>query len=75
MTKYRGKHELMPHGGLLITESEAGRVLETDVDGQVIWEYINRYNQDEVAEITEARAYQENYFKLKNWSCEIDTIK
>ena len=66
----RGKHEFMSHGGLLITEFQGGRVLETDTTGQIIWEYINRYNQDEVAELTEARVYPANYFEVTNWSCE-----
>lgn len=66
----RGKHELASHGGLLITEFEGGRVLETDASGQVIWEYINRYDQDEVAEITEARVYSAVYFNVTDWSCE-----
>jgi len=69
-TLIRGKHEFMPHGGLLITEFEGGRVFETDTSGQVIWEYINRYNEDEVAEITEARVYPSDYFHVNNWSCE-----
>jgi hypothetical protein len=69
-TLIRGKHEFTAHGGLLITEFEAGRVFETDTSGQVIWEYINRYNDDEVAELTEARVYPGNYFSVKDWSCE-----
>jgi hypothetical protein len=65
----RGKVDLTPTGGLLITEFEAGRVIEVDADGQVIWEYINRYNRDEVAEITEARMYPASYFQVSDWTC------
>lgn len=71
----RGKHEFMPHGGLLISESEGGRVLEIDANDQLIWEYINRYSQDEVAEITEARVYPANYFNVTDWSCETNINK
>ncbi|MEA3411315.1 MAG: arylsulfotransferase family protein [Pseudomonadota bacterium] len=66
----RGKHERQPHGGLLITEFEGGRVLETDANGRIIWEYINRYDEDEVAELTEARVYPSSYFEVSDWSCE-----
>lgn len=66
----RGKLELTPNGGLLITEFEGGRVFEINSEGQVIWEYINRYDSDEVAEITEARIYPTNYFNVSDWSCE-----
>jgi hypothetical protein len=65
----RGKHELTPGGGLLITEFEGGRAFETDSTGRVIWEYINRYNSEEVAEITEARIYPASYFSVTDWTC------
>lgn len=67
----RGKLELRPNGGLLVTEFEGGRVFETDMAGRIIWEYINRYDSDEVAEITEARIYPESYFSFSvdKWPC------
>jgi hypothetical protein len=68
-SRVRGKLQALPHEGLLITEFEAGRVLETDADGKIIWEYINRYNEEEVAEITEARMYPADYFNIQDWSC------
>ena len=67
----RGKHEVTANGGLLVTEFEGGRVFEIDAGGNVIWEYINRYNSAEVLEITEARAYAETYFNISDWSCDI----
>ena len=63
----RGKVELTKNGGLLITEFEGGRVFEIDDNGRKIWEYINRYDADEVAEITEARVYHSSYFSKTNW--------
>lgn len=55
--------------GLLITESEAGRVIETDAAGQVVWEYVNHYDDENVAELTEARLYPNGYFDVADWSC------
>jgi hypothetical protein len=69
LTVIRGKHELTSRDGLLITEFEAGRVVETDSSGRTVWEYINRYDEDEVAEITEARIYPGDYFTVSDWSC------
>jgi hypothetical protein len=63
-TNIRGKHQILPGNRLLITEHEGGRVIETDTNGSIIWEYINRYDEDEVAEITEARMYPDDYFNL-----------
>lgn len=66
----RGKVELLPNDGLLITEFDGGRVFETDASGNIIWEYVNRYSRDEVAEITEARVYPVSYFRVSSCSCE-----
>jgi len=63
----RGFVELTKNGGLLITEFEGGRVFEIDKDNRIVWEYINRYDTDEVAEITEARIYHSSYFSETNW--------
>ena len=70
LSVWRGKLDLTPNGGLIITEFEGGRVIEIDTAGNVIWEYINRYSSEEVAEITEGRIYPESYFSVSNWSCE-----
>ena len=66
---WRGKVEVTPGGGLLITEFEGGRVLEVDASGNLVWEYVNRYSDSEVAEVTEARLYPESYFTVTDWSC------
>ena len=68
-TVIRGKHELTARGGLLITETEGGRVFETDRDGRIVWQFINRYDQDDIAEITEARIHPSEYFEVRDWSC------
>jgi hypothetical protein len=34
----RGKHQVLPNGNLLVTESEAGRVFEAARDGSLVWE-------------------------------------
>ncbi len=69
LTIVRGKVELTPRGGLLVTEFEGGRVFETDAEGNLVWEYINRYSAEEVAEVTEARAYPAGYFDVASWAC------
>ena len=69
-TNIRGKHQFLSGGRLLITEHEGGRVFEVNKEGRIIWEYINRYDSDEVAEITDARIYTADYFNVSDWSCE-----
>lgn len=65
----RGKHEILPDGGRLITEFDAGRVIETDADGTIVWEYVNAVDADFVGELTEARLYPADYFEVTDWSC------
>jgi len=66
----RGKVELTADGGLLITEPDGGRIFQTNAAGDIVWQYINRYDEDEVAELTEARIYPADYFDVSDWSCE-----
>ncbi|WP_420587389.1 arylsulfotransferase family protein [Ruegeria sp.] len=68
-TVVRGKHEITGDGGYLITEFEAGRIFETDADRRIVWEYVNRYDEDEVLEVTEARLYPASYFATDTWAC------
>jgi hypothetical protein len=63
----RGKVAVTQNGGLLVTEFEGGRVFETDNERRIVWEYINQYDSDEVAEITGARIYHSSYFSETNW--------
>lgn len=70
-SRWRGKVEATPSGGVLVTEFEAGRVFEVGKTGRIVWEYINRYDADTVAEITEARLYPATYFRVSDWSCPI----
>jgi hypothetical protein len=65
----RGKVDVTASGGLLITEAQAGRVREVSASGALLWEYINRLDEDEIAEIGEARVYAPDYFTVSDWSC------
>lgn len=65
----RGKVEVRPDGGFLVTEFQNGRVFEANRDGALVWEYINRYDDDRVAELTEASSYPSSYFRVEDWSC------
>jgi len=70
MSVIRGKVEPTQSNGIIITEFEAGRIIEADAAGNIIWEYINRYSDTDVVEITEARVYPADYLDLANRACE-----
>lgn len=65
----RGQHEVLGDGGVLITEFDAGRVLEVDGKGDVIWEFVNKYDDDFVGEITNAKLYPLSYFETDWKEC------
>ncbi|MGD2071374.1 MAG: arylsulfotransferase family protein, partial [Gemmatimonadota bacterium] len=69
-THGRGKHQVLANGNVLITEHEAGRVFEIDPSREVVWEYVDRYGPDEVAEITQAVRYPEGYLERESWTCQ-----
>ncbi|MCB1435525.1 MAG: hypothetical protein KDK75_24125, partial [Alphaproteobacteria bacterium] len=66
---FRGYLQEQPDGGILIAEPEAGRVLQVDSQGHPVWEYINRFDDDRVLEMTGARAFPAAYFTVADWSC------
>ena len=65
----RGQHELLKNDGMLITEFDAGRVFEVDSDQNIVWEYVNRYDDKYVGEISNAVIYPAGYFQEKLHDC------
>ncbi|WP_170412453.1 arylsulfotransferase family protein [Ruegeria arenilitoris] len=65
----RGQHKLLDDDGVLITEFDAGRVLEIDGTGNVIWEYVNKYDVEFVGEIANAKLYPLSYFETDCKEC------
>jgi hypothetical protein len=69
-TGHMGKHQILENGNILITEAMAGRAFEVNPHGDIVWEFVNRYDEDTVALVTEATRYPENYFTVKDWKCD-----
>ena len=40
-TDIMGKHQWLPNGNVLVTESTAGRAFEINLRGEIVWQYIN----------------------------------
>jgi hypothetical protein len=68
-THLRGGHQYLENGNILITEDGGGRVFEITPDGEVVWEYINRYDEESVARVSLALRYPPDYFTVADWSC------
>lgn len=65
----RGKHQLLPDGTLLLTESERGRVLKVDSEGRLVWERHVKWDDDHNLVVTEARHVSETFFNTGQPAC------
>jgi hypothetical protein len=50
-----GDHQLLSNGNTLLTESVAGRVIEVNTSGDIVWEYFNLVGNGLVAVISDAQ--------------------
>ncbi len=69
-TRVRGKHQVLPNGNLLLTVYDEGRVIEVGEAGDVVWQYVNRYDDASVATVNDALRYPPDYFEGVDWECE-----
>jgi hypothetical protein len=64
-----GKVQVLENGNILVTESQAGRVFETNSNAEIVWEFINKFDEKAVADITQAIRYPDDYFTVTDWTC------
>jgi hypothetical protein len=60
-TSVLGKHQWLPNGNLLITESMKGRAFEIDKNGNIVWEFINLVGNGYVGVVEEAHRLPTKY--------------
>jgi Arylsulfotransferase (ASST) len=71
-TESLGEHQYLDFDGghILIVEAAAGRVAEVDSAGGLVWEFINRFSETEVAQVADALRRPEPYFMVRDWACD-----
>ena len=57
------------YGNTLIVESRGGRVIEINPAGDIVWKFMNRYDDEYVAYVNDALRYPPDYFKVADWTC------
>jgi hypothetical protein len=64
-TWIRGNHQVTPSGSTLVTSPQQGRVFEVDEDGEVVFEFINRYadSNDQRFSVSNAVRLPRDYFQ------------
>ena len=60
-TAYRGKHQVLENGNILITESDGGRAFEVTPAGEEVWAYVNRWDEAQVGWLMQAERYPRSY--------------
>ena len=68
-TQTRGQHQMLPGGDILAVPSEQGRVLQLSPRGEIVWAYLNRFDEDRVGVVRNAYLYPADYFQVDDWSC------
>ncbi len=69
LSAIRGQHEILPDGGMVIAEFDGGRVIQTSAEGEVVWEYVNAFDDAHVGEITNADVHPPGYFETAWETC------
>jgi hypothetical protein len=60
-SKRMGAQQRLPNGNYLITPTEAGYVFEVNPAGDVVWSYVNRFDEQSVAWLEGATRYPANF--------------
>lgn len=63
-SEYRGKHQVLDNGNILVTESAAGRVFEATPDGKIAWTILSRYDDRSVGWVMSATRYPASYASI-----------
>lgn len=72
-SEFRGRHQQLPNGNLLITVPQQGRVLEVTPEDAIVFEFLNRYRPDpgQNLVLSEAKWLPLDFFDFKEFpSCE-----
>lgn len=68
-TYIMGAHQKLDNGNRLVIESMSGRVFEINPNGQIVWQFIKAYDQNDAAVIDSAIRYSTGYLSTNDWSC------
>ena len=63
-TNVMGKHQWLPNGNVLITESKSGRGFEVDRQGNIVWEYYNYVDRGIVGAVSELQRLPSEYTQI-----------
>lgn len=68
-SQYRGKHQVLDNGNILLAETDRGRAFEITPEGEVVWEVINAFGGDAVFWMMDAIRYPLSYGDFAKAGC------
>jgi len=69
-TDVRGKWQKLENGNMLLTEANAGRAVEVDSEGRIVWEWIHRPTQEgKVPSVSKVTRYNLSREEVADWPC------
>jgi hypothetical protein len=60
-----GMHELTSAGTVMVTSSTQGRIFEVNRDGEVVFDFINRFTPDRTLHVSNARYLGKEFFDFQ----------
>jgi len=74
-TGHRGKWQMLGNGNMLLTEEEAGRVVEVTSEGNPVWEWVHESYDSKVPSVTKATRIDLTREEVASWSCSsVDSV-
>lgn len=68
-SRMNGMHEVTRAGTILVTSSTQGRIFEVNGDGEIVFDFINRFNNNRALHVSDARYLGLNYFQPNEPPC------
>lgn len=69
-TSDRGKWQLLENGNMLLTEADAGRIVEVAPDGRTVWEWVvEPYDRRTVPYVARGARLDVTVAEARSWSC------
>jgi len=65
-----GTHQALENGNIIVSEGLAGRVFEINQQGDIVWEYVSRYDDTYASIVEEAYRLEPDYFTVNDWNCD-----
>lgn len=71
-TRVQGKWQLLENGNMLLSEADAGRVVEVTPNGRIAWEWIHEpMDESKVPKVTQATRHSLTREEVASWPCSL----